>query len=148
MLEVSWHHTSLAVNDLDRALEFYREAFGFELLFEARGMTSEIRSMTGAAELSCDLAQLILPGSEQVLELIAFAAGHLPPESAAPLQVGAGHIAFSVPDLETALDEAKTLGATLLGEITTFSEGRSAYCREPAGSVFELTEFFEEVADD
>ena len=148
MLEVSWHHTSLAVTDLDRALEFYREAFGFERLFEARGMTSEIVSMTGVAELSCDLAQLKLPGSEQVLELIAFQADHLLPESTAPLQVGAGHIAFSVPNLEIALDEAETLGATLLGEITTFSEGRSAYCREPAGSVFELTEFFEEVADD
>ena len=46
------------------------------------------------------------------------------------------------------LNHNADIGATLLGEITTFSEGRSAYCREPAGSVFELTEFFEEVADD
>ena len=131
-----WHHTSLAVSDLDRAIDFYRRAFAYELLFEERGMAGQIARMTGIAGLTCDLAQLRSPISGHVLELIAFkgaAAG-----DPRPLRPGAAHIAFYVDDLEAALSTVERLGAERLGEITQFDEGRSVYCREPAGSFFEL----------
>ena len=139
----SWHHTSLAVRDLDVATAFYRDAFGCELLFRERGMSRQIASMTGIDGLTCDLAQLRCARSEQVLELIAFRppppAGALPPQSA-PLRPGAAHVAFAVEDLDAALASVEALGAARLGRITEFSEGRSVYCREPAGSFFEMEE--------
>jgi catechol 2,3-dioxygenase-like lactoylglutathione lyase family enzyme len=131
-----WHHTSLAVSDLDRAIEFYRRAFGYDLLFAERGMADQIARMTGIPGQTCDLAQLRAPVSSHVLELIAFrgaAAGE--PK---PLRPGAAHICFHVDDLEAALARVEGLGAVRLGEITRFDEGRSVYCREPAGSFFEL----------
>ena len=131
-----WHHTSLAVSDLKRAIDFYRRAFDYEVLFEERGMAEQIARMTGSPGLICDLAQLRSPVSGHVLELIAFkgaAAGD--PQ---PLRPGAAHVAFHVDDLEAALAKVKRLGAVPLGEITQFDEGRSVYCREPAGSFFEL----------
>jgi len=51
-----WHHTSLAVTSLDSAVDFYRRAFGYELLFVERGMAEQIADMTGIAGLVCDLA--------------------------------------------------------------------------------------------
>lgn len=136
-----WHHTSLAVADLDRAVAFYSAAFDYALLFTERGMATQIARMTGVRGLVCDLAQLRSPASGHVLELIAFkgvGAGE-----AKPLQPGAAHIAFHVDDLAAALAKVTQLGAVPLGEITDFDEGRSVYCREPSGSFFELEQLHE-----
>ena len=92
---VRWAHTSLAVDDLDTALRFYREAFGFDLRFEERGMTDQIRGMTGIAEVTCDLAQLSSPISSHVLELIAFRGVPAARASWAPTAAGRAHVAFS-----------------------------------------------------
>ena len=139
----SWHHTSLAVSDLDAAVTFYRDAFGYEVSFEERGMSEQIAKMTGIAGLICDLAQLRSALGNHVLELIAFRhpeRAAAPPEHA-PLRPGAAHIAFAVEDLDAALAAVEALGAARIGGIAEFSEGRSVYCREPAGSFFEMEQF-------
>jgi predicted enzyme related to lactoylglutathione lyase len=135
-----WEHSSLAVADLDRAIAFYRAAFGYEVIFEARGMADLIQRLVGLPGLRCDLAQLRSPIAEHTLELIAF--HHVPPgkEDQGPTRPGAAHLAFRVQDLDRALREVQQLGAELIGEVTLFPEGRCAYCREPSGSVFELDE--------
>lgn len=133
-----WHHTSLAVADIDRAVAFYRAAFGYEVLFEERGMAAQIASMTGVPGLVCDLVQLRSPISGHVLELIAFKGqGTGGPK---PLQPGMAHVAFYVDDLQETLAKVERLGAVRLGDITQFDEGRSVYVREPAGSFLELEE--------
>ena len=136
-----WHHTSLAVKNLDQAMSFYKAAFGFEeVIFEERGMTDQIRSMVGLPGLTCDIAQLRSPFSGQILELKAFQ--HVPAgrEDHGPTPAGAAHIALKVVDLNRALQEVRRLGAQPIGEITEFSDGRAVYCREPSGTVFELEE--------
>ncbi len=138
----AWHHTSLAVADLDKAVGFYVAAFGYRLAFEERGMTREIRRMTGRQCLSCDLAMLISPVSAQMLEIIAFkGAGRA---LSLPLPPGSGHIAFQVASLDRAASHVRGLGAEMLGEVTEFPEGRAAYFREPGGSFFELEELTDE----
>ena len=138
MQVTAWHHTSLAVADLDRAIAFYAAAFGYRIAFLERGMEGQIRAMTGEPGLTCDIAQLQAPASGHVLELIAFHGRAPGPEK--PLAPGMAHVAFYVDDLETALAEVERLGAVRLGAITQFSDGRSVYCREPAGSFFEMEE--------
>jgi catechol 2,3-dioxygenase-like lactoylglutathione lyase family enzyme len=131
-----WSHSSLAVRDLDRAVNFYREAFGFELVFQARGMSDLIERIAGVDGLRCDLAQLRCGRSGHVLELIAFRN----PAAAVDARPPVGHVAFEVADVDPALAAVGALGAELVGEVTPFPEGRSVYCREPGGSVFELSE--------
>lgn len=133
-------HSSLAVTDLDRALAFYTAAFGARATLVDRGMTEPIERTVGLPGVSCDLAQLELPGTAQQVELIAFhgvPAGH---EDAAPVRVGHGHVCFTVDDLDAALRHVEALGAERVGDVVTFPEGRAIYLREPAGSVFELEE--------
>ena len=139
----SWHHSSLAVSDLDTAIAFYRDAFGYEVAFEERDMSDQIANMAGVEGLTCDLAQLRSALGDHVLELIAFRRSEhgMPPIETAPLRPGAAHIAFAVEDIESALDAVEALGAVRIGGITEFDEGRSVYCREPAGSFFEMEEF-------
>jgi predicted enzyme related to lactoylglutathione lyase len=84
-------------------------------------------------------AILSLPGSEQLFELIAFRNPSAPWDSRPP----AGHIEFAVADLSHSIEKVERLGARLVGEVTIFPEGPSAYLREPGGSVFELTQYAE-----
>ncbi len=136
----SWHHSSLAVRDLDQAIAFYRKAFGFELTFEERDMTEQIQSIAGLPELSCDIAQLRTPRSDHVLELIAFKHDGAASEDIGerPLRPGSAHIGFYVDDLDATIARVEALGAVMIGEVTQFCDGRSVYYREPSGSFFEI----------
>src|SRR5262249_6354813 len=105
-------HTSLPVEDLDRAISFYTQAFGLEPIFiEELGL--EIEQMTGVEGMRCRLAQLRVPGAEQTLELIEFTP---PPngESPGPTGVGRGHFAFAVDNLPAALARLTDIGAVPL----------------------------------
>lgn len=133
-------HLSLAVADLEAAMAFFSEGFGFRVQFVEWGMTDQIASMLGLAGASCDIAQMALDEGEIKLELIAFRheqAGRAPAFPAAP---GMGHIALKVEDFDECLDKLRRLGAGLLGEITEFSAGRAVYLTTPFGAFLELQE--------
>jgi predicted enzyme related to lactoylglutathione lyase len=136
----AWHHTGLSVNSLTRALDFYRESFGFYPVFEALDMSDLIQSVTGVAGLRADLVQCKSKISEQVLELIEFRNIPSDAEINLPIHPGIAHNAFLVPDLETAIAEIQKQGGKLLGQITDFSEGRAVYCRDASGCFLELEE--------
>lgn len=133
-------HASLAVDDVDRAVTFYSAAFGAHPVLVDHGMTDLIGRTVGVAGVGADLAQLRLPGTEQMIELIAFRGVPAGREDDAPTRVGHGHVCFEVDDLEAALAHVERLGAARVGEVVRFPEGRAVYVREPAGSVFELEE--------
>jgi predicted enzyme related to lactoylglutathione lyase len=139
----AWEHTALAVGDLTRAVDFYRDAFGYEVIPEPQGerpMTEPIRQLVGLSSVDCELAQLRSAISGHVLELIAFR--DIPPgaEDHGPTRPGFGHLSFVVDDLEAAVAEVARLGARVLGRLTLFDGDRRAYCREPSGTVVELVE--------
>jgi predicted enzyme related to lactoylglutathione lyase len=142
-MNIRWHHSSLAVSSIDMASHFYQQVFGFKETFRVRDMKKEIASITGVRSLKCDLVQLEHPQSQHVLELITFHSDIAWREILRPIQVGSGHISFVVDNLENAIDTVRQHGAELLGEITEFSEGKSVYCREPAGSFIELEQLYE-----
>ncbi len=139
-LAEDWDHTSVAVADLDSAIDFYGELLGFEVDFCERGMDAQIASITGVAGLVCDLAQLSSAATVHTLELIAFRRPPNTPEDHGPLRPGQGHVGFRVRDLDAALEQVRRLGGVLIGEVTGFESGRSAYCRSASGSYIELSE--------
>ena len=49
-------------------------------------------------------------------------------------------VCFIVDNLSTMLEKIYNLGAIKLGEITKFESGLCVYCKEPAGSFFEMEE--------
>jgi predicted enzyme related to lactoylglutathione lyase len=136
----TWEHTALAVDDLKRATDFYRKAFGYEVCFEEHEVNDEMGSMVGLPSVMCDLAQLRSPISGHTLELTAFR--NLPPDrKVGPTQPGSGHVSFVVRKLPAALAAVEDAGATVVGDVTSFPDGsRRVYCRDPSGSVIELAE--------
>jgi catechol 2,3-dioxygenase-like lactoylglutathione lyase family enzyme len=133
-------HSCLTVSDIDAAKRFYADALGFEPVWEVRD-TSLVEGYVGATGVRADIAQLISPISEHVLELITFHEVPIARRSVSPLAPGTGHICFAVADIEAALEILRRLGAEMLGDVTR-DEGNGGgcgcYCREPSGSVFEL----------
>ena len=135
-------HSGLSTKDLEACINFYVTAFGFEVIFKENNIKKEIESITGVKNLSCSLAQLSIPGSNHLLELLQFHGlkpnGFVPPKL--PLHPGQGHIAFNVKDMESCIAKVTDLGAKPLGSITKFPEGRAAYFCEPSGTFFEISE--------
>lgn len=114
-------------------MRFYREAFGYELLFRDE-QSEAIARLTGVAGLTCTLAQMRNPADGAVLELICF------PGTAREPDPPRTHIALRVDDLDTALAAVERHGARRLGDCVAFPTGSAVYVREPAGSVIELYE--------
>lgn len=136
-------HASLAVRDLDRSLAFYTSLFGGTVMLHERGMGDLIQQTTGLPGIVCDLAQLRLPGAGVLLELIAFRDIPAGREDDAPVRSGHGHVCLGVADIDASLARAQGHGATPVGQVVTYPEGRSVYLREPGGSVLELEEIQE-----
>lgn len=136
----AWHHTGLAVSNIDEARDRYSRILGFAVVFEALDMSDLIQSMTGVPGLRADLLQCRSPYSEQVLELIQFRNIPSGVDDRLPLQPGRAHVAYLVPDLDRAVWEHRHAGGEMLGDITEFSEGRAVYCADPSGAVIEWEE--------
>ncbi|MGP1395543.1 MAG: VOC family protein [Inquilinaceae bacterium] len=131
-------HFSVCVDDLDRSIAFYAETFGFQPSLPATDLGDAFSRMIGRPGVMARLVQLAHAERPEVIELIAVAGQ--PGAAAGPVPLA--HVAFAVADLTAAIAAAEAEGAKQLGEVATFAEGRSVYCREPGGSVFELEELF------
>lgn len=136
----AWHHTGIAVANVDEVLDFYSSTLGFEPVFEARGMTDLISQMTGIPGLTADLVQCVSPMSGQVLEFIEFKNVPDDLDDRYPLRPGRAHTAYLTHDLDLAVEETVKAGGVILGEITEFAEGRAVYCADRNGTVIEWEE--------
>jgi len=144
----AWHHSGIAVANLDDTLEFLRSTLGAEVSFEARGMTDLMSQMTGVSGLSADLVQCQIPGSNQYLEVIQFRGVPDDADPRLPIWPGRAHTAYLVPDLDQAIAHTVASGGAVLGQITEFSEGRAVYCAGQHGIVVEWEEAAGEVSSD
>jgi catechol-2,3-dioxygenase len=115
------NHAVLFVRELDRAVDFYRRAFGFEIISESAGKAAFLRAH----------------GSTNHHDLGLFAT---PTESRPPLGTpGLYHLAWEVSrieDLAAARDTLMEFGA-LTGE-SDHGATKSLYGQDPDGNEFEV----------
>lgn len=137
-MDIAMDHASFAVTDIDQAIAFLSEAFGFRVTFVERGMTGQIASMLGMPQARCDLAQLAVGDGPVKIEVIKFEPGAELGQPSRPIARGMGHLALRLGGFDAALARTRDLGAQLLGEITQFSDGRAAYLGTPFGLFLEL----------
>ncbi len=119
-------HIVVRVADLDRSLDFYRSVLGFRLYRDNRRPASP------------DLAPSIVGVvADTALELIE--TRHEPVRRARE-EPGYSLIAFSVADVEAALDTLKSRGLTRFPEVISPGGGPSRLImfRDPDGNVLEL----------
>jgi glyoxylase I family protein len=134
------HHVSIHVRDLDRMINFYRDAFGFEVVGEEfswrdNAMLDRILDVSGSAARGA-----MLGAGNCYFEIFQFAAPD--PTSTRPLRPfdkGYTHFCVDVTDIERECQRLQALGMTF-GDRTPVDMGelKTLYGRDPEGNVIEI----------
>jgi catechol 2,3-dioxygenase-like lactoylglutathione lyase family enzyme len=135
------HHIALRVADVDRAVAFYRAAFGVTpLLAETMEIDGEVAEMTvnGPPGTKLAIQMLTFPAGGAV-ELFAFAEPSRPNLPIDPWEANLMHFAVQVEDVEEALGKAVAAGAEQIWpEVLEMDPLRIVYIRDLDGNVIEL----------
>ena len=137
---VGIHHVALGVSDFDKALRFYTEALGFEIVQESEfDSREEVDAAIGLTNAKARMA--MLKGPNAFLELWQYT--HPEPKDlrSRPCDYGYPHFALQVDDIQAEYDRLQAHGMEFVGEVVHFGEESSAiYGRDPCGNIIELYE--------
>jgi catechol 2,3-dioxygenase-like lactoylglutathione lyase family enzyme len=138
------HHASRTVADLERALGFYRDLLGLEIVSDEELEGEALERVVGLTGARLRVVELAL-GDGRLLELIEYRHPRSAPlpEGATPADVGAHHLALLVADADAAYARLSAAGirfTTAPEEIAggPFAGTRTTYCFDPDGLPVEL----------
>jgi methylmalonyl-CoA/ethylmalonyl-CoA epimerase len=134
MTSLVFDHLGIAVSDLGKALESYREIFGYELL---RGPYDDPIQQVRVC--------FIGPGAagQPELELVAPLNEHSPIKTILDKGGGAYHMCYQAPDIEQALVDLRAKGCSLVSRpvpAVAFGGSRIAWLYTPSRQLLELVE--------
>ena len=139
------HHTGLVVWDLEKAVEFYQNGIGLEVVSRYERIGPAINQVVGYEAVSLTIA--LMGGiSDHCVELIQYIS---PPSQERPSEersvLGAAHLSFVVDDIEKTLQKLVAHGAITMNPPTLVGPGRKAcYLQDPDQNWIELMELSEE----
>lgn len=93
-------HGGITVSDMDRALVFYRDGLGLELVFDRILDASYLKAVLGLEFDHVRTVYLHIPGGGFV-ELLEYAGIERMPAASRPCDYGAGHLCLYVDDVDT-----------------------------------------------
>jgi len=143
-----FRHVALVVRDLDKMVDFYAQALGFEVKRRFQIKSSDFQKGIGVPGAEAKGVHIIVPNSTVEIELFQFTVPPAPGyDSPLPAnQPGYRHIALIVDKLEEAYSELKTRGVTFLSEPIRVKEPKEVagfqfvYFRDPEGNIVELNQ--------
>src|SRR3954471_12886001 len=108
------HHASVTVSDMQRSLEFYRDALALEVVQDFEGGGPDTARVVDVPGAHFRVVHLRVPNSGCVVELLEYLQ---PPEKARlPLRnnrAGASHLGLFTPDIAGAVAELRDRGVTV-----------------------------------
>ena len=141
---LGFNHTSFTVASLERAIGFFCDGLGFELVSRAPRDSALIESMTGVPGAAVEIAFVRGPG--HTVELIEYY-GPRERDLSAPrmCDTGACHLALNIAGMDAALGMAAGYGFRALGQVITIDAGpnrgsRVVYLRNPDAITVEFIE--------
>ena len=143
---VGIHHTALSTPDLDRAVAFYRELFGFEVAFDfAWDEGNRAFQRTHAAPETRGRVVMLERGGAR-LEIFEYAKPEPRPASGPRANVDHGicHFCFEVKDIESEYRRLRGAGMSFLSPPVPQAYVSCCYGRDPDGNLIELIEYFED----
>ncbi len=137
------HHTAISTPDIDRALAFYCDLLGFEVVVNGawpRGVES-VDTLIGLKGSAARMA--MLRKGNTMLEFFDFESPvPAPGNPQRPVNDhGLTHICFDVTDLRSEYARLKDAGMSFHSEPLGSGDSCSVYGRDPDGNVIELVEF-------
>jgi glyoxylase I family protein len=137
---VGLHHVAISVSDFDKALKFYTEALGFEIVQQSAFDNDPRANKTiGLDAIKAQMAMLKAPNA--YVELWQYSNPAPNDLRSRPCDYGYPHFALQVDDIQAEYDRLKTHGMEFVSEVVHFGEDASAiYGRDPCGNIIELYE--------
>ena len=134
------HHTAISTPDMERALGFYRDLIGMEVVFDS-SFTGEVAEEIMALE-NVDVRIVMLGIGDAQIELFEFASpAPAPGDPNRPVcDNGITHVCLKVTDIESEYQRLVDAGVTFHCPPTGVGASRATYGRDPDGNVFELLE--------
>ena len=132
------HHFAVTVSDLDRAVAFYRDTLGLDVLSEFSVGGEGFETGVGIEGASADFVHL--DAGDARVELVEYT----PEGDERPRgdlnQPGATHLGLEVEDLDSVSDSLPDGVETIAEPQTTESGTRILFVRDPDGTLVELLE--------
>jgi len=137
---VGIHHVALGVNDFDKALRFYTQGLGFEVVQEGEFDGSpEVDAAIGLKDARARMA--MLQGPNAFLELWQYTNPAPKDLRSRPCDYGYPHFALQVEDIQAEYDRLQEHGMEFVGPVVHFGDRASAiYGRASCGNIIELYE--------
>ena len=140
-------HIARVVADLDTTMDFYRHVIGSDLQtwespdFQLDEAENRLRDTPGAEER---LGTMLLPGSGVLMELIQYRNIESTPYHPKIQDIGVGHVAFMVKDMDLVLERLDAEGVKTLGRepgaYQLNPKTRAIYTTDPDGFFLEVME--------
>ena len=137
-----FNHTGFVVTDLDRAIGFFRDLLGFEVLSRAPRDPALMGRMTRLPQPELEIVHLQGPGHR--IELLHYATnGIRNADQPRVYDDGAAHVALDVDDMDAAVAASAAHGLELVGEVVTIDAGpnrgrKVVYLQSAYGLTIEL----------
>ncbi|WP_193309949.1 VOC family protein [Halorubrum halophilum] len=135
MSDPSAHHVGITVDDLDRAVDFYTETFGFDIVAEFAVGGDAFAEAVAVDDASAAFAHL--DAGDVVLELVAYDPA-APGEAPELNRRGATHLGLSVDDVAAFHADLDDDVETLSPPRTTESGTTILFVRDPEGNLIEV----------
>ena len=133
-------HVALSVRHMERAIAFYRDTMGFEVVFD-REFADPVARLINVPKADVRVVHLRL--GEAMLELLHYRtpAGRPRPADQRQSDLGLTHLGFIVSDFDGTFAMLKEKGVTFVGEAVEIRPGvRVAYFYGAEGEVCEMRE--------
>ena len=137
---VGLHHVAIGVHDFDKALTFYTEALGFEIVQQSEFDRDEKADQAiGLKDIKARMAMLKTPNA--FIELWQYTSPEPRDLRSRPCDFGYPHFALQVDNIQSEYDRLAAHGMEFVGDIVHFGDDASAiYGRDPCGNIIELYE--------
>jgi catechol 2,3-dioxygenase-like lactoylglutathione lyase family enzyme len=141
---VGLHHVAIGVDDFDKALKFYTEGLGMEVVQQTDlDNAAPANQAIGLDAVKARMA--MLKTANAFLELWQYS--HPEPEDhrSRACDYGYPHIALQVDNIQEEYERLLGHGMEFVGEVVHFGDDASAiYGRDPCGNIIELYEIHSE----
>lgn len=135
-------HTGIVVQDLERALRFWRDVMGLRVVIDFWETGQFIDTVQGLSGVSLHMIKLAAPDGTLVELLHDVAHPTAPPDRNQLCDLGIRHIAFTVADVAAAWTTLRAEGCTTLSEPVTSPDGKARlfFARDPEGNLLEIVQ--------